>query len=133
MLHTDITVRGYHCDAYGHVNNARYLELYEEARWNFLQPILDDGTIERLGVLFVVVNINVSYKRPIIPNDHVRVLIEGVSFNNSSLIIDQSISKGGEICSKAQVNFVLLDKELNRPLKITSEIQDIFNMLVSKA
>lgn len=24
-------------DEYGHVNNARYLELYENARWNILE------------------------------------------------------------------------------------------------
>ena len=26
---TKIKVRGYHADFYGHVNNARYLELYQ--------------------------------------------------------------------------------------------------------
>ncbi|XLM23374.1 thioesterase, partial [Chromobacterium piscinae] len=32
--HTRIKVRGYHLDLFGHVNNARYLEFLEEARWN---------------------------------------------------------------------------------------------------
>ena len=31
---TTLTVRGYHLDGYGHVNNARYLEFYEEGRWS---------------------------------------------------------------------------------------------------
>ncbi|MBR9800156.1 MAG: thioesterase, partial [Gammaproteobacteria bacterium] len=29
MSRTTLTVRGYHLDGYGHVNNARYLEFYE--------------------------------------------------------------------------------------------------------
>jgi len=34
MHTTQIKVRGYHCDFYGHVNNARFLEFLEEARWS---------------------------------------------------------------------------------------------------
>ena len=33
----NIKVRGFHTDLYGHVNNARYLEFLEEARWEFLE------------------------------------------------------------------------------------------------
>lgn len=32
-MQTQIKVRGYHLDVYQHVNNARYLEFLEEARW----------------------------------------------------------------------------------------------------
>ena len=38
MHHTPIKVRGYHLDLYGHVNNARYLEFLEEARWAYFEP-----------------------------------------------------------------------------------------------
>ena len=34
---TIIKVHGYHLDVYQHVNNARYLEFLEEARWNALE------------------------------------------------------------------------------------------------
>ena len=30
-----IKVRGYHLDVFQHVNNARYLEFLEEARWTY--------------------------------------------------------------------------------------------------
>ncbi len=36
-----IRVRGYHCDFYGHLNHARYLELLEEARWSYLEDRMD--------------------------------------------------------------------------------------------
>ena len=35
VVHTEIMVRGYHLDMFGHVNNARYLEFLEEGRWTF--------------------------------------------------------------------------------------------------
>ena len=33
-MQTQIKVRGYHLDVYQHVNNARYTEFLEEARWD---------------------------------------------------------------------------------------------------
>ena len=38
-MQTQIKVRGYHLDVYQHVNNARYLEFLEEARWDGLEKI----------------------------------------------------------------------------------------------
>ncbi|MFY0643588.1 MAG: acyl-CoA thioesterase [Bacteroidia bacterium] len=131
MLTTPITVRGYHCDAYGHVNNARYLEFYEEARWNFLQPAIDDGSLGKLDILFVVVNIEVSYKQAIVPNDQIEVHITNVSFNNSSIVIEQEIRRGSVLCSEAKVHFVLMNKMSQKPIKITDEVRDIFNHLNS--
>ena len=37
MSDTAIRIRNYHLDGYGHVNNARYLEFLEEARWHFFE------------------------------------------------------------------------------------------------
>jgi acyl-CoA thioesterase FadM len=34
-----LTVRGYHLDGYNHVNNARYLEFLEEARWQYFDNL----------------------------------------------------------------------------------------------
>ena len=37
----EIKVRGYHLDIYAHVNNARYVEFLEEARW----ALFDDSEV----------------------------------------------------------------------------------------
>jgi len=37
MIKTKIKVYGYHLDMYGHVNNARYLEFLETARWQLIE------------------------------------------------------------------------------------------------
>lgn len=125
-------MRGYHCDAYGHVNNARYLEFYEEGRWSFLQPAIADHIFEEMNLWFVVVNINVSYKAPIHPNDEIVVRTKGMKFNNMSMVIEQEISKSDTICSTALVSFVLLDKESQRPVAITEDIKNIFIDLLNE-
>ena len=131
MLSTQIIVRGYHCDAYGHVNNARYLEFLEEGRWAFLQPAMDRSIFDDLGLLFVVVNINIAYKSVVVPNDVIDVIVKGMKFNNMSLQIDQEIKKGEKICAKAEVSFVLLDAKTQKPVKVDDNIQRIFNELLA--
>ena len=62
MNPTTIRIRGYHLDGYGHVNNARYLEFLEEARWAYFEqhqllPLLQ-------GDMIVVARIDIRYRRP---------------------------------------------------------------------
>ena len=64
MTHcTHIKVRGYHLDMYGHVNNARYLEFFEEARWCFIEESINLRDWEKQGYAFLVVNININYNQ----------------------------------------------------------------------
>ena len=131
MNDTIIKIRGYHCDAYGHVNNARYLELLEEARWEFLEPAIQEKFFEKRNLLFVVVNINISYKKPLLPNQTVRIRITDVAYKNKSMSVRQEIRDQTTevLCSEADVSFVLLDATSGRPATITEEIIAKFNTL----
>lgn len=56
-----VCVRSYHLDGYGHVNNARYLEFLEEARWTFFDT---HGLSVFLHDLQMVVSrIDIRYRR----------------------------------------------------------------------
>lgn len=58
---TGIRIRSYHLDGYGHVNNARYLEFLEEARWAFFE---EHGLLRLLnGIMMVVARIDIRYLR----------------------------------------------------------------------
>ncbi|PCJ67749.1 MAG: thioesterase [Bacteroidetes bacterium] len=131
MNKTTIKIRGYHCDAYGHVNNARYLELLEEARWVFLEPAIREKFFESRNLLFVVVNINISYKKPLVPNQVIEIQLTNVSYNNKSIIVKQEIKdqKTQALCSSAEVTFVLLQSSTGKPQTITEEIMVKFDEL----
>ena len=60
---TELKVRGYHLDVYGHVNNARWVELLEEARWRWLDHELDLRTWDEMGQGIAVVNLDVTYRQ----------------------------------------------------------------------
>ncbi|MDC1431431.1 acyl-CoA thioesterase [Bacteroidia bacterium] len=124
MNGTTLQIRGYHCDAYGHVNNARYLELLEEARWSFLEPAVKEKFFEIRDLLFIVVNINISYKKPLVPTQVVDMEITDVTYNNKSMIVRQTIvdKSTRELASEALVTFVLLNSKTGKPETITTEI-----------
>lgn len=62
-----LTVRNYHLDGYGHVNNARYLEFFEEARWAFFE---ERGLLHELaGLILIVARIDIRYSRPAVEGD----------------------------------------------------------------
>jgi len=128
---TTLQIRGYHCDAYGHVNNARYLELLEEARWVFLEPALKDKFFDTRNLLFVVVNINISYKRQLVPTQVVEIVITDVTYNNKSVVMRQTITDKNtkELASEALVTFVLLNSKTGKPETISEEIIAKLNQL----
>lgn len=132
MRKTDIIIRGYHCDAYGHVNNARYLEFLEAARWDFLQPAIEEKFFNDLGLLFVVVNLNINYRKPLVPNMKVEVNVSAINYYNSKIMFRQEIvnKEDGVLCCDAEVTFVLLDKNTNKPTPVIEQIKTKFDELL---
>ena len=133
MKGTYLKVRGYHCDAYSHVNNARYLEFLEEARWNFLEPALKEKFFEERNLIFVVVNINIAYKKPLIPNQEIMLGLSSIEYKNKSIIVHQTITDKDTavLCSSAEVSFVLINTRDGRPATVSQEIIDKFNQLIA--
>lgn len=132
MFKIPLIIKGYHCDAYGHVNNARYLEFFEDCRWQYLQPALENGTFAELGLLFVVVRIDISYKLPLVPLDKVDVTVQAVQYSGMSITFRQSILRNDEVCTEADVKFVLLHKDNQKPVPITDKLKTIFNSLLNQ-
>ncbi len=108
---TEIKVRGYHADFYGHVNNARYLEFFEEDRWAHLESSLDLQEWASRGLIFLIVNINVNYRRAVGVGETILVSTEFDKIGNKSAVLLQKIvlKKTGEVAADALVTFVISD------------------------
>jgi len=124
-MQTLIKVRGYHLDVYQHVNNARYLEFLEEARWAWLEEMDALEWMSANHLAFVVVNININYRRPAVLGDVLQVDSRIEQLNAKSGIIAQTVTlkPGGEVVADAQLTFVCIDlrtqkaQPLEGPLK----------------
>ena len=58
-----LEVRGYEMDAFGHVNNAVYVQYFEHIRWKALRQLGDDW-LQPGGLHIVVSNLEIDFKAP---------------------------------------------------------------------
>ncbi len=108
---TEIKIRGYHADFYGHVNNARYLEFFEEDRWARLQQVIDFKNFSRMGYVFLVVNININYRKAVPVGETVLVSTQLDRIGNKSVALKQEIvfKETKEVAADAVITFVISD------------------------
>ena len=129
----EIKVRGYHLDVYGHVNNARHLEFLEEARWAIIEERIDINTLIQKGYLFVVVNINISYRRPAFLSEilSIETCLTAMKTHSAGLRQTSRLKGTNQIVTEAQITFVLLDSRTQKPIKLEGEIADLLNSLAA--
>lgn len=105
MREIKIKVRGYHCDAFGHVNNARYLEFLEEARWSLFDP---EGTsLPPVGL--VVARIAIDYRRPSLLGEELAVRTALARLGAKSATLAQVIVRDKDTVAQAEVVMVAVD------------------------
>lgn len=126
-----IKVRGYHLDGYQHVNNARYLEFFEEARWAFFEESDALKTLQKKNIMFVVVNVNINYRYPasvgqtIVIKSKLQTLAEVGSKTSTFKQIIYLENTDTVVCD-AVVTFVLFDGKTQRAIATTEEIREMF-------
>ena len=115
----DCRVRWSDVDSYGHVNNVKYFEYYQEARIAFLSGLADGppGTTSR-GV--VVACIDVDYKRPILfRTEPFRIETWVSRLGTSSYDLEAEIKDGDEVLSRAHAVVVAFDRDQQRSRRLT--------------
>ena len=128
---TKIKVRVYHLDLYGHVNHARYLEMMEDARWQFVEDMMKLEQWETMKIDFVVVNINLDFKHPALLHDVLSIESKIESIGNKSMIVNQVFTNKitGKTIANGNVTLVLWDKESQRARLITDDIRKFFTAI----
>lgn len=124
-MQTTIKVRGYHLDVYQHVNNARYLEFLEEARWAWLEDQDAFHWMSTNHLAFIVVNININYRRPAVLGDVLQVSSKVQQLNGKSGVIAQTITlqPGGEVVADALLTFVCIDLRTQKAQPMEGELR----------
>jgi acyl-CoA thioester hydrolase len=114
----DCHVRFSDVDVYGHVNNVKYFEYYQEARLAFLMSLgRDDG--ER-GFSLVVARLDVDYKRPVLFRPEPYLVESRVSrIGTSSFDVSAEILDGETLLSRARATMVTFDQLAQRARPLT--------------
>jgi len=121
-MHTFITVRGFHIDVYQHVNNARYLEFLETARWEWLDNKSGFKWMSENNIAFIVVNININYRKPATLGNVLRIDSSLQQLNTRSGVLEQVVTHDGDIVADATLTFVCIDLRTQKALTLEGEL-----------
>lgn len=113
----NIRVRNYHLDGYGHVNNARYLEFLEEARWAFFE---EHGLLSEIdGLMLVVVRTDIRYRRAAVEGDILRFEGRLKELTSRHIILTQNIVlPSGKNAVEAESTLMVVSAESGRSISI---------------
>jgi acyl-CoA thioester hydrolase len=121
-----LRVRWSDVDAYGHVNNVKYIEYFQEARIRYLMRLHQDG--DEFGQI-VIARMDVDYRRPILFRMEPYEVHSWVSrVGRSSFVVAAEIrdsSPGGdgsgEVLARSRAVAVGFDRETQRSAPLTPQ------------
>jgi acyl-CoA thioester hydrolase len=106
-------------DDYKHVNNARYLEVYEKARWDILEKNgLGRQVFKETGIGPVIHEITIRFSRELLPGELITIKTSSRKKNELIYFFDQvMINAKGQISSKATFTSSLFDMRNRKMVK----------------
>ncbi|HUX38126.1 MAG TPA: acyl-CoA thioesterase [Rectinemataceae bacterium] len=118
-----ILIRETHLDTFGHVNNATYLQIYEEARWE-LATAMGFGLeeVRATGIGMTVLETTVRFLRELRLRQQVTVTTRLGELRGKVFILKQAmIDEDGRVASEADFTMALFDLAARRIVPPTAE------------
>ena len=127
MKNKEIKIRGFHLDQFGHVNNMRYPEILEEARYDFFDQFPGFfSRVQKIGYYLPLTEIHLYYKKAAFLDDvlDIRTRISGLD-ETSGTIRQRATLKGTDrIILEADVIFVAVNLKTGKRAPIEGALRD---------
>ena len=124
----DLTVYPDECDAFGHLNQASFLSLFERARWEMLARGPGMDVFTRAGAWPAVRKTTIDYHSAAIPGDVLRFSQALVHHGRTSFTMRQTARRLRDdmLVSTAEFVFVCIDRD-GKPIAVPSEVGRFMN------
>jgi acyl-CoA thioester hydrolase len=124
-----IVIRWRDIDAYGHVNNAVYLNYLEEARDRLVEELFGDA----MAWDFVLAHVGIDFRNELVLADAEVVVRCGIaSVGRSSIRTREEIRKlDGTLAAEAESVIVPRDREKNRSRPLTEAEREVLAVQIS--
>ena len=118
-----LLVRESHLDTFGHMNNATYLQILEEARWDL---ITSRGyglrTIQKVGAGPVVLEFNLKFLKELKLRQEITIESQLISYEGKIAKLRQDIfNDKNELCFQGVMTFALFDTKERKLVAPTPE------------
>ncbi|MFA4136258.1 MULTISPECIES: acyl-CoA thioesterase [unclassified Brevibacillus] len=121
-----LTVRSTDIDVIGHVNNAKYLEYMEWARFEWIWEqgfTLDE--LRRRAIMPVVANININYRKELKMREEVTAITTVVKVGEKSFVIRQELYNAADVLvADADVTMVMIDANTRQSISLPVELKE---------
>lgn len=119
----EITILEGHLDTFGHINNATYLQLFEQARWEIItQRGYGLKEVQKHQIGPTILEINLQFKREIKLREKIKIKTQTVSHERKITKMRQTMvnEKGEEACV-AEFVISLFDLRARKLIEPTKE------------
>lgn len=113
-------------DMYGHVNNARYMEIYELGRWDFYEQrgyLKSDVIKDSKGP--IIIEANIHYNKELKAGEKARISTIIDSYTRIIGVLKQEIyGEDDRLCSTARFRFAYFDLVARKMIRPTGPFLD---------
>lgn len=103
------TVRFSDCDMLGHVNNARFITYFEEARVRYVRDAADSARDQGLHASWILASIACNFRAPAYFGEELVACARVVKVGNTSVEFEQAVYRGGEVVAEGRAVIVAMD------------------------
>jgi len=116
------TVEKKHLDSFGHVNNAMYLTLFEDARWDL---ITKNGyglaKIHETKIGPTILEIHIRFIKELLVGQVITIESQVTASKSKIGTMTQKMIREGEVCCQAEFTIGLFDLKERRLVTLTPE------------
>lgn len=107
----ELVIKESHLDTFGHVNNATYLTMYEEARWELItQNGFGLKEVIKSGQGPIILAVELKFNKELTLREKITITTETLKYSGKIGKLRQTmINSKGEIASEAVFTFALFD------------------------
>jgi len=126
MKNKEIKVRGFHLDQFGHVNNVRYPEMLEEARYDFFDQFPGFfSRVQETGFSLPLTHISIHYKKAAFLDDILDIRTRIAGLGDTSGTIHQTVTLKGtdRVILEADAVFAAVDLKTGKRASIEGDLR----------
>lgn len=129
-LESEVVARFQDCDPFGHLNNARYMDYFINAREDHLIQFYNLNIYEyadKTREAWVVSKAQIAYLRPVLVMEKVRIRTRVLFYSENNLVVEGLMldSEGTRLKSMLWVEFAYVSLTSGRPMKHPPEMMDL--------
>lgn len=117
-----LVIQEVYLDTFGHMNNATYLTLFEEARWDFLNKTgYGLQKIKETGLGPTILELKVNFFKELRAREAIVIETQIASYEKRVGKMLQKMLRGDEVCCTAEFVFGLFDLKARKLVLPTPE------------